>query len=104
GGRRGGDGPCPDGPAGPAPPRGRRALSRPWRPDHGRWPPGDRLGQRDADGRPPRRRGCLTMVTRKSRSEIERMRKAGRVVGEILDIIEAEIRPGVSTDHLGALA
>jgi methionyl aminopeptidase len=44
------------------------------------------------------------MVTRKSRSEIERMRKAGRVVGEILDIIAAEIRPGVSTAHLDALA
>ena len=44
------------------------------------------------------------MVTRKSRSEIERMRKAGRVVGEILDIIEAEIGPGVSTAHLDALA
>jgi methionyl aminopeptidase len=44
------------------------------------------------------------MVTRKSRSEIERMRRAGRVVGEILDIIEAEIAPGVSTAHLDALA
>jgi methionyl aminopeptidase len=44
------------------------------------------------------------MVTRKSRSEIERMRRAGRVVGEILDIIEAQIRPGVSTAHLDALA
>ena len=44
------------------------------------------------------------MVTRKSRSEIDRMRRAGRVVGEILDIIEAEIRPGVSTAHLDALA
>ena len=29
---------------------------------------------------------------------------AGRVVGEILDIIEAELRPGVSTAHLDALA
>ena len=44
------------------------------------------------------------MVTRKSRSEIERMRRAGRVVGEILDIIEAELGPGVSTAHLDALA
>jgi methionyl aminopeptidase len=44
------------------------------------------------------------MVTRKSRAEIDRMRRAGRVVGEILDIIEAEIRPGVSTAHLDALA
>jgi methionyl aminopeptidase len=44
------------------------------------------------------------MVTRKSRAEIDRMRRAGRVVGEILDIIEAEMRPGVSTAHLDALA
>ncbi len=44
------------------------------------------------------------MVTRKSRSEIERMRRAGRVVAEVLDRIEAELRPGVSTAHLDALA
>ena len=44
------------------------------------------------------------MVTRKSRAEIDRMRRAGRVVGEVLDIIEAELRPGVSTAHLDALA
>jgi methionyl aminopeptidase len=44
------------------------------------------------------------MVTRKSRSEIERMRRAGRVVAEVLDLIEAELRPGVSTAELDALA
>lgn len=44
------------------------------------------------------------MVTRKSRSEIERMRQAGRIVAEVLDKIEAELRPGVSTAHLDALA
>ena len=44
------------------------------------------------------------MVTRKSRAEIERMRQAGRVVAEVLDKIEAELRPGVSTAHLDALA
>ena len=44
------------------------------------------------------------MVTRKSRAEIERMRRAGQVVGEVLDLIEAELRPGVSTAHLDALA
>jgi methionyl aminopeptidase len=44
------------------------------------------------------------MVTRKSRAEIERMRRAGQVVAEVLDRIEAEIRPGVSTAHLDALA
>ena len=44
------------------------------------------------------------MVTRKSRTEIERMRRAGRVVAEVLDKIEAELRPGVSTAHLDALA
>ena len=44
------------------------------------------------------------MVTRKSRAEIERMRRAGQVVGEVLDMIEAELRPGVSTARLDALA
>ena len=44
------------------------------------------------------------MVTRKSRAEIERMRRAGRVVAEVLDKIEAELKPGVSTAHLDAIA
>jgi methionyl aminopeptidase len=44
------------------------------------------------------------MVTRKSRAEIERMRRAGRVVAEVLDKIGAELRPGVSTAHLDAIA
>jgi methionyl aminopeptidase len=44
------------------------------------------------------------MVTRKSRAEIERMRQAGRVTAEVLDKIEAEIRPGVSTADLDAIA
>ena len=44
------------------------------------------------------------MVTRKSRSEIERMRRAGRIVAEVLDRIEAELRPGVTTAELDALA
>ena len=44
------------------------------------------------------------MVTRKSRAEIDRMRRAGRVVGEVLDLIEAEIRPGVSTADLDRIA
>ena len=35
------------------------------------------------------------VVTRKSRAEIERMRRAGRVVAEVLDKIEAELKPGV---------
>jgi len=44
------------------------------------------------------------MVTRKSRSEIERMRRAGKLVGEVLDLIEAELRPGVSTARLDGIA
>jgi methionyl aminopeptidase len=43
-------------------------------------------------------------VTLKSQAEIERMRKAGRVVAEVLALIESELRPGVSTAHLDALA
>jgi methionyl aminopeptidase len=44
------------------------------------------------------------VVTRKSRAEIERMRRAGRVVAEVLDKIEAELRPGVSTARLDEIA
>ena len=36
----------------------------------------------------------LTMVTRKSRAEIERMRRAGRVVAEVLALIEARAQAG----------
>jgi methionyl aminopeptidase len=44
------------------------------------------------------------MVTRKSRTEIERMRRAGAVVAEVLDLVAAEIKPGVSTAHLDQIA
>jgi methionyl aminopeptidase len=44
------------------------------------------------------------MVTRKSKDEIARMRRAGRVVAEVLALVEAEIRPGVTTGHLDRIA
>ncbi len=44
------------------------------------------------------------MVTRKSRAEIARMRRAGRVVAEVLALVERELKPGVSTGHLDRLA
>ena len=44
------------------------------------------------------------MVTRKSRREIEKMRIAGRIVAEVLALVESELRPGVSTAHLDRLA
>ena len=44
------------------------------------------------------------MVTRKSRGEIERMRRAGAVVAEVLDLVAAELKPGVSTAHLDEIA
>jgi methionyl aminopeptidase len=44
------------------------------------------------------------MVTRKSRAEIERMRRAGRIVAEVLALIEEELKPGVTTGHLDRLA
>jgi methionyl aminopeptidase len=43
-------------------------------------------------------------VTLKSPGEIERMRRAGRVVAEVLALVESELRPGVSTAQLDALA
>ncbi|MES2210392.1 MAG: type I methionyl aminopeptidase [Chloroflexota bacterium] len=44
------------------------------------------------------------MVSRKSRREIDKMRVAGRVVAEVLALIESELKPGVSTGHLDRLA
>ena len=44
------------------------------------------------------------MVTLKSEREIERMRASGRVVAEVLEALEAEIRPGVATAELDRLA
>jgi methionyl aminopeptidase len=44
------------------------------------------------------------MVTRKSRREIEKMRVAGRIVAEVLALVESELRPGVTTGHLDSLA
>jgi methionyl aminopeptidase len=44
------------------------------------------------------------MVTRKSRREIEKMRVAGRIVAEVLALVESELKPGVTTSHLDRLA
>jgi methionyl aminopeptidase len=44
------------------------------------------------------------MVTRKSRKEIEKMRVAGRIVAEVLALVESELKPGVSTAHLDRIA
>jgi methionyl aminopeptidase len=44
------------------------------------------------------------VVTRKSRAEIDRMRQAGRIVAEVLDLVGRELRPGVTTGHLDRLA
>ena len=44
------------------------------------------------------------MVTRKSRREIEKMRVAGRIVAEVLALVEMELRPGVTTSHLDGIA
>jgi methionyl aminopeptidase len=43
-------------------------------------------------------------VILKSTAEIEKMRAAGRIVAEVLALIESELRPGVSTGQLDALA
>jgi methionyl aminopeptidase len=44
------------------------------------------------------------MVTRKSPREIAKMRVAGRIVAEVLALVESELKPGVTTAHLDALA
>jgi len=44
------------------------------------------------------------VVTRKSRHEIATMRRAGRIVAEVLDLLEENLRPGVTTAALDRLA
>ena len=44
------------------------------------------------------------MITRKSPREIDKMRLAGRIVAEVLALVESELKPGVSTGHLDRLA
>jgi methionyl aminopeptidase len=44
------------------------------------------------------------MITRKSRTEIEKMRRAGRIVAEVLALVESELKPGITTGHLDRLA
>ncbi|TMG21958.1 MAG: type I methionyl aminopeptidase [Chloroflexi bacterium] len=44
------------------------------------------------------------MVTRKSRQEIDKMRRAGRLVAEVLALVESELRPGITTGELDRLA
>ena len=46
----------------------------------------------------------MRMVTTKSAAEIARMRSAGRIVAEVLALVETELRPGVSTAELDRLA
>lgn len=43
-------------------------------------------------------------VTLKSRAQIELMRRAGRLVNDVLDRLAAEVRPGVTTADLDAIA
>ena len=44
------------------------------------------------------------MIQFKSPREIEKMRKAGRIVAEVLDLISENIKPGVTTKTLDKLA
>lgn len=44
------------------------------------------------------------MIQYKSSREIEKIRKAGRVVAQILDLISENVRPGVTTKKLESLA
>jgi methionyl aminopeptidase len=44
------------------------------------------------------------VITRRSAAEIAAMRRAGRVVAEVLGLVEEELRPGVSTAHLDRIA
>lgn len=44
------------------------------------------------------------MITIKSKSEVEKMRVAGKITGDTLKFLEQHIRPGISTEQLDKLA
>jgi methionyl aminopeptidase len=44
------------------------------------------------------------VITRKSTRELEQMRGAGRIVAEVLALMESELKPGVTSGHLDELA
>ena len=44
------------------------------------------------------------MIYIKSDAQIEIMRRAGRVVAQALQLMEREVRPGISTRELDAMA
>ncbi len=43
-------------------------------------------------------------ITRKSPTEIAKMRRAGRLVAEVLALVESELRPGITTGELDEMA
>lgn len=44
------------------------------------------------------------MITIKTEGQIEKMRKAGAVLKSVLDALRAEIKPGITTNHLDKMA
>ena len=78
-------------------PRDRRAPRRRWTSADRRGLGGPRGGPRPGSARDPIRGRRTDMVTRKSKREIELMRRAGRIVAEVLALVEGELRPGVTT-------
>jgi methionyl aminopeptidase len=44
------------------------------------------------------------MILRKKPEELEKMRRAGRIVGETLEVLKAAVRPGVTTGQLDQIA
>jgi methionyl aminopeptidase len=44
------------------------------------------------------------MITRKSKAEVAKMRSAGRIVAEVLALVEESLKPGISTAEIDRLA
>ena len=44
------------------------------------------------------------MITIKSKSEVEKMRVAGKITGDTLKMLEKHIKPGISTLQLDKIA
>ena len=63
-----------------------------------------RIWRRRSSRRAARCSGARPVIVCRSAAELERMREAGRLVGEVLTALAATVAPGVTTAELDALA
>src|SRR5206468_10426767 len=82
----------------------RRVLSEAGAPASGGCHRLDRPGLQATAGRRACDEGGMTEIELKSPEEIEKMRRASRIVAEVLEALRHQIKPGVATEELDRFA